>query len=69
MPRAESAVTINAPIEKVFDAIADPEKQIQYTPIAGVSNIKNKPGEKGKEDIKNTIPYYTCPHSKGMPIP
>ena len=36
MPRAEASVTINAPIDKVFDAIADPEKQVQYAPIAGV---------------------------------
>jgi uncharacterized protein YndB with AHSA1/START domain len=47
MPKAESSVTINAPIEKVWEALVDPEKQVQYAPIAGVSNIKGKPGEKG----------------------
>ena len=30
MPKSEASVTINAPIEKVFDAIADQEKAVQY---------------------------------------
>jgi len=30
MPKSEASVTINAPIEKVFDAIANQKKAAQY---------------------------------------
>jgi len=48
MPRAEASVTINAPIEKVFDVVADPEQVPQYmSGVSDVSNIQGDPGEKG----------------------
>ncbi len=47
MPRAEASVTINAPIEKVFDVIADYGQLAQYAPVSEVTNIKGNPGEKG----------------------
>jgi uncharacterized membrane protein len=43
MPKAKGSVTINAPIEKVFDAVADPEV------IAQISSGKLI-GTKGKHD-------------------
>jgi len=30
MPKSEASVIVNAPIEKIFDAIADQEKAVQY---------------------------------------
>lgn len=47
MPRAESSVTINAPIEKVFDAIADQEKAAQYSTGAVLTDVKGNPDEQG----------------------
>ncbi len=47
MPRAEASGTINAPIEKVFDVIADYAQMAHYAPISEVTNIKGNPGEKG----------------------
>ncbi len=47
MPKAEASVTINAPIEKVFDVIADYGQLAQYAPVSDVTNIKGNPGEKG----------------------
>ena len=43
MPKSEASVTINASIEKVFDAIADQEKAAQYHPAA----VNGKPDELG----------------------
>ena len=47
MPKSEASVTINAPIEKVFDAIADQEKAAQYYPAAVLTGVKGKPDELG----------------------
>jgi ribosome-associated toxin RatA of RatAB toxin-antitoxin module len=47
MPTAKASVTINAPIERIFDVVADSEKATQYSPISEVTNIKGKPGEIG----------------------
>ncbi len=47
MPRGEASVTINAPIEKIFDVIADYGQMAHYAPISEVTNIKGNPGEKG----------------------
>lgn len=47
MPKTEGTVTINAPIEKVFDAIADPEKMNQYVLTADLTEAKGKPDELG----------------------
>ena len=47
MPKSEASVTINAPIEKVFDAIADQEKAAQYYPAAELISVKGKPDEPG----------------------
>ncbi len=45
MPKSEGSVTINAPTEKVFDAIADQEKAVQYYPAAVLIGVKGKPDE------------------------
>ncbi len=47
MPKSEASVTINAPIEKVFDAIADQEKAVQYYPAAVLIAVNGKPAELG----------------------
>ena len=47
MPKSEASVTINAPIEKVFDAIADQEKAVQYYPAAVLIAVNGKPDELG----------------------
>ena len=47
MPTGKASVTINAPIEKFFDVIADYGQMAQYSPISEVTNIKGNPGEKG----------------------
>jgi coenzyme Q-binding protein COQ10 len=47
MPKTEVSVTINAPLEKVFDAAADPEKMAQYISTAVLENAKGKPDELG----------------------
>jgi len=74
MPRAEASVTINAPIEKVFDAIADQEKAAQYAPGAVLTNVQGKPTEKGssaefdyhvvgmKFNVKITVSEVDEPH-------
>ena len=46
MPKSEVSVTINAPIEKVFDAVADPEIIAQISSGALVGT-KGKHGELG----------------------
>ncbi len=47
MPKSEASVTINAPIEKIFDAIADQEKAAQYISTAVLTDTKGKPDELG----------------------
>jgi carbon monoxide dehydrogenase subunit G len=47
MPKSEGSVTINASIEKVFDAVADPEKIAQYVTTAVLTGTKGKPDELG----------------------
>ena len=47
MPKSEASVTINAPIEKIFDAVADQEKAVQYYPAAVLTDVKGKPDELG----------------------
>ena len=47
MPKSEASVTINAPIEKIFDAVADQEKAVQYYPAAVLTAVNDKPDELG----------------------
>ncbi|MBA7547593.1 hypothetical protein ES705_40022 [subsurface metagenome] len=47
MPKSEGSVSINAPIEKVFDAAADPEKMAKYISAAVLTATKGKPDELG----------------------
>jgi uncharacterized protein YndB with AHSA1/START domain len=47
MPKSEGSITINTPIEKAFDAAADPEKRAQYINSAILTNTKGKPDELG----------------------
>ena len=48
MPSVETSITINAPIEKVFDTIIDPELTAQWSSgVSEVTNIKGNPWEKG----------------------
>jgi uncharacterized protein YndB with AHSA1/START domain len=54
VPRAETFITIRAPIEKVFDAMVDPEGIPKRRPIHAVSNVKGNHGEKGSSVD------YTC---------
>ena len=37
MPTAEASLTINAPMEEIFDAFVDPEKSVQFSPGATLS--------------------------------
>jgi ribosome-associated toxin RatA of RatAB toxin-antitoxin module len=46
MPKTEVSITINAPIEKVFDAVADP-KIIEQISSGALVGIKGKNGELG----------------------
>lgn len=50
MPKSEGAVTINAPIEKVFNVAADPEIMAQLS-FGMVTDTKGKPGELGSYAI------------------
>ena len=48
MPRVETSVTINAPIEKVFHTIIEPELTPQWSSgVSEVTTIKGNPEEKG----------------------
>ena len=47
MPKSEASVSINAPIEKIFDAVADQEKAAQWYPAAVLIGVKGKPDELG----------------------
>jgi len=62
MSKSEASVTINAPIEKIFDAVADQEKAIQYYPAAVLTSVKGKPDELGSSA---ELVY----HVAGMKIP
>jgi len=47
MAKVESSVNINAPIEKVFDAVADPEKIAHYASSGVLTDSEGTPGELG----------------------
>ena len=47
MPKSEASATINAPMEKVFDSIADPQKMAQYASSSVLTDINGKPDELG----------------------
>jgi len=47
MSKTEVSVIINAPIEKVFDAAADPEKMAKYISTASLAKTEGKPDELG----------------------
>jgi len=47
MPKSEGSVAINAPIEKVFDAIADQEKAARWYPAAVLKAVEGRPDELG----------------------
>jgi uncharacterized protein YndB with AHSA1/START domain len=47
MPLLESAIKIDAPIERVFNAVIDPTSIAKFAPVHAVSNIKGNIGEKG----------------------
>ena len=47
MPTSEATITVNAPQEAVFDAIADQEKAAHYYPASEVVVVDGKPGEPG----------------------
>jgi carbon monoxide dehydrogenase subunit G len=46
MPKSEGKVVINATLEKVFDAVAEPEKMAQYV-VSALVGYTGKPGELG----------------------
>jgi carbon monoxide dehydrogenase subunit G len=50
MPKSEGTVTINTPIEKVFDAVADPEV-IEQIAFSKLTETKGKPDELGSYAI------------------
>ena len=47
MPISKAYVVINSPIEKVFDAIADPEKMTQYASSSVLTGSSGNPDEIG----------------------
>ena len=47
MPKSEASATINAPMEKVFDSIADTQKMAQYASSSVLTDINGKPDELG----------------------
>ena len=47
MPIVIASILINAPADKIFDAMVDPESIPKWAPIDSVSNIKGSPGEIG----------------------
>ena len=56
MPRGEASVTINAPIEKVFDVVVDPERGSQWA--SGVSDVINIQGNPGEIGSSSTLIYH-----------
>jgi uncharacterized protein YndB with AHSA1/START domain len=51
MGKSEASITINAPIEKVFDAVADPEKMAEYSTASVLTETKGNPGELGSSAV------------------
>ena len=47
MPIVKTSILINAPIDKIFDAMVDPEGIPKWAPIDSASNIQGNPGEIG----------------------
>ena len=48
MPKIERSVTINAPVKKIFDYIADPKLQVEWLPgMIEVKDIKSTKGVVG----------------------
>ena len=47
MPIVKTSILINAPVEKIFEAMVDPEGIPKWAPIDSVSKIKGEPGEIG----------------------
>ena len=47
MPKSEASIAINAPIETVFDVVADPGKMAQYATSSVLTESKGKPDEVG----------------------
>jgi len=47
MPISEASIIIAAPIEKIFDAVADQEKAAQWYPAAELISVNGKPDELG----------------------
>ena len=45
MPKSEASISITAPIEEVFNAVADQEKAAQWYPAAKLISTKGKPDE------------------------
>ncbi len=47
MPKSEGSVTIDAPMEEIFDAVADQEKAAQYHASGVLTAVNGKPDEVG----------------------
>ena len=47
MPIVETSILIDAPVDKIFDTMVDPEGIPKWAPIESVSNIRGSPGEIG----------------------
>ncbi|MBN2076108.1 MAG: SRPBCC family protein [Dehalococcoidales bacterium] len=47
MGKSEAPISINTPIEKVFDAVANPEKMAEYSNASVLLEVKGNPGELG----------------------
>ena len=47
MGKSEASVTINTPTEKVFNAVADPQKMAEYSNASVLTGVKGNPGEPG----------------------
>ena len=45
MPKSEASIAINAPIETVFNVVADPEKMAQYATSSVLTESNGKPDE------------------------
>jgi uncharacterized membrane protein len=51
MGKSEASISINTPIGKVFDAIADPEKMAEYSNASILTEAKGNPGEPGSAAV------------------
>jgi len=47
MPKVETSILINAPVNKIFDTMVEPMGIPKWAPISSVSNIKGNAGEVG----------------------